>query len=102
MQTAQPTLFARDDTFFGICEALGQDFGFNPLYLRATFAVFLLVAPVTVLAVYAGTGVVVGLSRLAFPNRTRRAAEQSKTIPFVRPERVTVDGDLREAMALAA
>ena len=29
--------FDRPDTFFGICEAMAQDFGFNPLWLRLAF-----------------------------------------------------------------
>ena len=42
MHAAQPSLFRRPDTFFGVCEALGEDFGFNPIFLRVTFAGFLL------------------------------------------------------------
>ena len=29
--------FTREDTLFGICEALGEDFRFNPLLLRIAF-----------------------------------------------------------------
>ena len=34
MQTTQTSLIARDDTFLGVCQALGDDLGFNPLWLR--------------------------------------------------------------------
>jgi len=37
MDNETTNLFRRRDTFFGICEAVGQDFGFNPLYLRLAF-----------------------------------------------------------------
>jgi phage shock protein PspC (stress-responsive transcriptional regulator) len=65
----QPTsLIARDDTFFGVCQGIGEDFGFNPLYLRVVLGVALLVKPPVVLAVYAALGLVVLFSRLLFPN----------------------------------
>lgn len=32
---------ARDDTLLGVCFALGQDFGFNPVWLRLLFALSL-------------------------------------------------------------
>jgi phage shock protein PspC (stress-responsive transcriptional regulator) len=70
MQTAkQPSLFARDHTFLGVCEGLGEDFGFNPVYLRVAFAVPLIIDPLMTLAAYGALGVVVLLSRLVFPNR---------------------------------
>ena len=28
------SIIARDDTLLGVCFALGEDFGFNPVYLR--------------------------------------------------------------------
>src|SRR3546814_1112596 len=37
MDSETTNLFRRRDTFFGICEAVGQDFGFNPLWLRLDF-----------------------------------------------------------------
>jgi len=68
MQSAQTWLIARDDTFLGICEGLGEDFGINPLWLRLGFAVSLLWNPVAVIAAYFGAGVVVLVSRLIAPN----------------------------------
>ena len=32
--TTQTPLPLRNDTILGVCEAIGQDFGFNPLWLR--------------------------------------------------------------------
>ena len=64
MQERQPTLFTRDDTFFGVCQALGEDFGFNPNYLRVALGVLLLFNPVAVIGGYAAAGVLVAFSRL--------------------------------------
>ena len=64
---SSPSLFSRHDTFFGVCEGLGQDFGFNPNYLRVAFAVSLLLSPLAVLGVYGALGVVVALSRWFVP-----------------------------------
>ena len=68
MQTAQPSLFAREDTFFGVCQGLGEDLGFNPLYLRLAFTLALFLNPVAALGGYAAAGVVVLAARLLFPN----------------------------------
>ena len=77
MQASQPSLFSRDDTFFGVCEALGEDFGFNPLFLRVTFGVAVLWNPAVVLATYVALGVVVAATRLLFPD-PRRAARKTE------------------------
>ncbi|HYE28652.1 MAG TPA: PspC domain-containing protein [Allosphingosinicella sp.] len=74
MQNSQPALWARDHTLFGVCEALGEDFGFNPLYLRVALAVLLLPAPAAVLGFYAGAGLLVLVSRRLFPNPRPAAA----------------------------
>ncbi len=67
MQTAKGNLFTRDDTFFGVCEALGQDLRFNPLPLRLALGIGVLWNPVVVLATYAALAVMVLASRLLFP-----------------------------------
>ncbi|HTU11237.1 MAG TPA: PspC domain-containing protein [Allosphingosinicella sp.] len=71
---ANESLIARDDTFLGVCQAIGEDFGFNPTWLRLAFAVPVLFAPVAALAAYLALGVIVLLSRLLAP-RPRRAAK---------------------------
>lgn len=76
MQDYQPNVFARDDTFFGVCQALGEDFGFHPNLLRVAFALALFWNPLGALAAYAAAGLVVGLSRWLAPNPPLpRAAE---------------------------
>ena len=67
MQRSQPSLFTRHDTFFGVCEAIGQDFRFNANWLRLGFGVALLLSPLAALGVYLGLGVVIAVSRWLFP-----------------------------------
>ena len=93
MTDAQPSLFSRNDTFLGICEAIGEDFGFNPLFLRLALGLLLLWNPAIVIGTYLGMGVVILLSRLIFPGRRRARAE---------PRLETADGDHHEPLALAA
>ena len=71
MQASNPSVLFREDTMFGVCQALGDDFGFNPLYLRMAFAVPVLFSPLWTFAAYAGLGVLVLLSRLLVPARPR-------------------------------
>jgi len=64
MQTAQPMPLARDDTLFGVCQALGEDFGFNPIYLRIALGVALIWNPVMVIGGYLAAAVVMTALRL--------------------------------------
>lgn len=59
---------------FGICARVGEDFGFNPLWLRLAFAGSLILNPVAVIGAYFALGAVVLTSRLLFPNRKSPAA----------------------------
>ena len=81
MQNDTTATFWRHDTFFGICEAIGQDFGFNPNWLRIAFATALLFSPKIVLALYFGLGVAVLASRLLFPARRRTEAAAAPAAP---------------------
>ena len=85
MQNVQPSLFARDHTFFGVCEGLGEDFGFNPLYLRVALPVPLFFFPTETLAFYVVAGVVVLLSRLLFPDPRAAVAEETRRKPAPEP-----------------
>ena len=68
MQEFQPSVLARDDTFFGVCHAIGEDFGFSPNWLRVGFAVFLYFNPVAALLTYLGLAVLVLATRLIVRN----------------------------------
>lgn len=74
MENETTNLFRRRDTFFGICEAVGQDFGFNPLWLRLAFVAPLFFFPVQTFIGYFALGGIVLASRLLFPVRTGAAA----------------------------
>jgi phage shock protein PspC (stress-responsive transcriptional regulator) len=67
VMTSAASAFAREDTLFGICFALGEDFGFNPLYLRLLFGSLLLVIPVEAIGAYGACGVLVAVVRRLVP-----------------------------------
>jgi phage shock protein PspC (stress-responsive transcriptional regulator) len=107
MQTAavpQPSLFARDHTFLGVCEGLGEDFGFNPLYLRVAFAVPLIWNPLATLGAYAAVGLVVLAARLLVreprPAFAKASAGEPAAVELAAP---TADNeDEAEMVAVAA
>ncbi len=66
-QQNQVALPMRAHTILGVCEAVGEDFGFNPVLLRVPFAVGVLWSPTMTLAAYFALGAVVLASRLLFP-----------------------------------
>lgn len=68
MQSYQPAIFWREDTLFGVCEALGEDLRFNPLFLRVALSVGLLWDPLVMIYAYLALAAVVLVSRLLFPN----------------------------------
>ena len=68
MPSSQPNLLTRDDTFFGVCAALGEDFGFNPLYLRVLLALVVLWSLPAALGAYAVLGALVAVSRWLAPD----------------------------------
>jgi phage shock protein PspC (stress-responsive transcriptional regulator) len=95
MQTSQPPLWARDHTLLGVCEALGEDFGFNPMFLRIPFAVLLLWNPTVVVATYAALGVIVLATRWIAPVPSAAASAAEEPAP------ATADNS-NDDMALAA
>lgn len=94
MQTVQPSTFARPDTLLGVCQAIGEDLGFNPLWLRMTFGVLLLWNPVPVIGAYAAAAVVVGFTRWLYPNPHQAEAPEAAEPAAARAE--------AEALPLAA
>ena len=84
--TANPPIAAETpwENLFGICACLGQDLGFNPLYLRIALGAGLLWNPVIVIAAYLGTGIVVLATRLLFPDaKPVPAAPVEQGVPSV-------------------
>ena len=72
---AKTNLLLRNDTILGVCEALGNDFGFNPNWLRIAFCAPIYWNPALVLGVYLGLGVLVAVTRFAAPDRTVAVVE---------------------------
>ena len=57
----------RAHTILGVCEAIGEDFGFSPNWLRIPLAASVLISPLTAIGAYLALGAIVLLSRLLFP-----------------------------------
>jgi phage shock protein PspC (stress-responsive transcriptional regulator) len=69
----------RSHTILGVCEAIGEDFGFNPTFLRVILAAMVLYSPTIAIGAYFALGAVVLASRLLFPNAERPLPAQSDT-----------------------
>ena len=66
-EVSKAPLPLRKDTILGVCEALGEDFGFNPLWLRVPLAAGLLWNPLAIVGGYLAVGLVIALARFLFP-----------------------------------
>ena len=69
----------RQHTILGVCEAIGEDFGFNPIFLRVPLAAIVLWSPLVAIGGYFALGALVLVSRTLFP-RPATAAAQSATV----------------------
>src|SRR5690348_15264939 len=76
-QENQVALPMRSHTILGVCEAIGEDFGFNPTFLRVPFAAIVLYSPMIAIGAYLALGVVVLASRLLFPRPKAQAVVES-------------------------
>ena len=95
----EPALPFRGDTLLGVCEAVGQDLGFNPTWLRAAFAALLLWNPEVVVACYVGLGIVVALTRWAFPISKTAAIAEPKPAAANAPVADSANADEKELLA---
>ena len=68
----------RSHTILGVCEAIGEDFGFNPVFLRVPFAASVLWSPTWAIGAYFALGLVVLASRLLFPKAKPVQCEESE------------------------
>ncbi len=94
MQTAEGNLLTRDDTFFGICEGLGEDLGIHPNLLRLGLTLMLFWNPYVVMITYAAAGLIVAFTRWLFPNPkpavtapAQAAAAEPQVLAANEPER---------------
>ena len=78
VQHEQAPLPLRSHTILGVCEAIGEDFGFNPTYLRVVLAASVIWNLKLAVAAYLALGLVILGSRLLFPKAkvTKVAVEQ--------------------------
>ncbi len=78
-------LLTRDDTFFGVCQGLGEDLGFSPNWLRIGLALLLFWSPMAAVGAYAGMGALVAATRLV--------VREPKAPPVPEPELGTVEAE---------
>lgn len=65
--SSQP-LHRRNDTFLGVCEAIGEDFGVPANLLRLAFAGLFFFQPIGAIALYLLLGLAVMVSRKLYPS----------------------------------
>ena len=98
VQSPEPALPFRSDTMLGVCEALGQDFGFHANWLRLALGSLVLWNPWAALGIYLGLGAIVGLSRLVAPQQLVRTATAAPACE----DRRSDNQDRSEELSLAA
>ncbi|HWI87522.1 MAG TPA: PspC domain-containing protein [Sphingomonas sp.] len=69
-ETAHP---AAQDNLLGICHALGETFGFNPIFLRLVLMVGVIVSPQITVIAYLVAGIAVLVATLVTRRTTGRA-----------------------------
>jgi phage shock protein C len=85
-QEFEPALPMRSHTILGVCEAIGEDFGFNPTLLRVPLAAVVLFSPTLAIGGYFALGILILASRLIFPAPRRLAVRHAETVaPQSRP-----------------
>lgn len=72
-QEQQVALPFRAHTILGVCEGIGEDFGFNPVFLRIPFAASVIFSPTWAIGSYLALGLIVLVSRLLFPKASPKA-----------------------------
>ncbi len=86
ISTDSTPLPLRAHNIFGVCEALGEDFGISPLWFRIPFAASVLVSPLWAAVAYLALGLVVLGSRLVFPERKSVKAAETKVASVANSE----------------
>jgi phage shock protein C len=76
-QENQVALPLRSHTILGVCEAIGEDFGFNPVFLRIPLATSVIWNPMIAIGAYFALGAAVLVSRLLSPKPKTLEAESS-------------------------
>jgi phage shock protein PspC (stress-responsive transcriptional regulator) len=71
----------RSQTVLGVCEAIGEDFGFNANYLRVLLGAVVVFNIWAAFAAYLGLGLVVLASRMLFPKVKVSNSTEVRTAP---------------------
>ena len=75
----ETNLLTRDDTFFGVCQGLGEDLGISGNWFRLALALTLFFSPLGAVVAYAVGGLLVFTSRMLVPaTKTRSSRAQSR------------------------
>lgn len=90
---SRPT-FNRSDTLLGVCEALGQDLGFNAQWLRVALCLGLFWSPTGVIAAYLLMGAAVYTARWLTP-----AKKVATVAPATEPAAINDDDSVELAKA---
>jgi len=91
MQTFQPSIFGRNDTLLGVCQAIGEDLGFNPTYLRVALAGGVFFNFGAAVAVYLAAGAVVLASRLIYRSPRKLAPQPVMKAAPATPDQAEVE-----------
>ena len=84
----EPALPFRSDTILGVCEAIGQDLGIRPLFLRLAFAGLFYFNPLMVIGTYLALGAGVAFARWMYPVPAATVAP-----PAAAPTALTADNE---------
>src|SRR4029434_10490479 len=91
IMTNQTPLPLRNDTILGVCEAIGQEFGFNPLWLRFAFIAPMSFSITLTVAVYLALGLVVAATRYFAPNKPASGqVVEAKAVELVEDEALLI------------
>ena len=101
MQTYQRSLFARNDTLLGVCQAVGEDLGFNPTWLWVAFAIGLFFSLGMAVAAYLGLGAIVLATRLLYRAPRKLTPETVPAAPMIEAAPVAAQND-EEFVPMAA
>jgi len=68
------------DNLFGICHALGEIFGFNPIFLRVALLVGVMLNAEYALVAYFAAGIAVLVAKLATRSSSKRVVKAKQLI----------------------
>lgn len=100
MQEVPANLFTRSDTFFGVCEGIGEDLRIPPNLLRVALAGLAFWNPLVAAGTYACAALLVALTRWLIPNPC--PVVQTEEVSPAPAENSTTSLDTEPALPLAA